>query len=92
MQAGHFWCKLGHKGKDDDMNANELSNTMGEASEAVNRSAEAARHKFADVSNAVMDRSKAAAVRTDTYVHEYAWTSIALAALLGVAIGLMIRR
>jgi ElaB/YqjD/DUF883 family membrane-anchored ribosome-binding protein len=74
------------------MNANELTNTLGETSETVSRATEVAKHKISDMSNVLMDKSKAAAAKTDTYVHEYAWTSIALAALLGVLVGLMVRR
>ncbi|MFO1501386.1 MAG: hypothetical protein U1G07_23855 [Verrucomicrobiota bacterium] len=61
-------------------------------SETVNRMSEAARGKLSEVSHRVKERSRAAATSTDAYVHEYAWSSVAVAALLGVVIGLMIRR
>ncbi len=65
---------------------------MGEAAETVNRIQDSARGRLSDVSNRLMERSKAAASSTDAYVHEYAWSSLAMAALVGVIIGLMIRR
>ena len=74
------------------MDVNQGMTKMEEASETLNRLSDAAKSKFSDVSNRLMERSKAAATTTDAYVREYAWSSVALAALLGVAIGLMIRR
>jgi ElaB/YqjD/DUF883 family membrane-anchored ribosome-binding protein len=74
------------------MEVNQGMNKMEEASETLNRMSDAAKSTLSDVSNRLMERSKAAASTTDAYVREYAWSSVALAALLGVAIGLMIRR
>jgi ElaB/YqjD/DUF883 family membrane-anchored ribosome-binding protein len=70
----------------------QATERMHEASEAASRMGEGAKQKLSEVSKKAMERSKVAATHTDAYVHEYAWSSIALAALLGVAIGLMIRR
>lgn len=70
------------------MEMNETMNRMDQAAEGL----ENAKHKLTDVSHKVVERSRAAATTTDAYVHEYAWSSVALAALLGVVIGLMIRR
>jgi len=74
------------------MDLNEPMNKMGDTAEAVNRMQETARAKLSDVSNRLVERSKAAASTTDAYVREYAWSSLALAAIAGVVIGLMIRR
>jgi ElaB/YqjD/DUF883 family membrane-anchored ribosome-binding protein len=74
------------------MEVNQGMNKMEEASETLNRMSDAAKSTLSDVSNRLMERSKTAASTTDAYVREYAWSSVALAALLGVAIGLMIRR
>jgi ElaB/YqjD/DUF883 family membrane-anchored ribosome-binding protein len=71
------------------MDANETMNQVGhEASQRMDD----VKNKLSDVSNRMVERSRAAASSTDQYVHEYAWSSVALAALLGVAIGMMIRR
>ena len=75
------------------MDANDTMNKMGsDATDTMNRMTDTAKHKLSDMSNTVVERSRAAATSTDAYVHEYAWSSVALAALLGVVIGLMIRR
>jgi ElaB/YqjD/DUF883 family membrane-anchored ribosome-binding protein len=74
------------------MDVNETMNKSGQAMETASRMAESAKNKFSEVSNQVMEKSRVAASTTDSYVREYAWSSIALAALLGVVVGLMIRR
>ena len=47
---------------------------------------------WADVQNRLKMKSGELAADTDRYVHEHAWTSIALAASLGVLIGVLIPR
>jgi len=74
------------------MDTNETINKMNEATGRMENLQESAKAKISDVSNKLVDRSKAAATTTDAYVHEYAWSSVALAAVLGVLVGLMIRR
>jgi ElaB/YqjD/DUF883 family membrane-anchored ribosome-binding protein len=74
------------------MEAQDAMNKMDQATEALDRIQENAKHKLTDWSNKVVERSKAAASTTDSYVREYTWSSVAMAALLGVVVGLMIRR
>jgi ElaB/YqjD/DUF883 family membrane-anchored ribosome-binding protein len=74
------------------MEAQDTMNKLSETSETLNRMQENAKHKLADWSNLVVERSKAAASTTDSYVREYTWSSVAMAALLGVVVGLMVRR
>lgn len=74
------------------MDTNQVKDQMDETTENLNRMGSAAKERLSDVSNKVMERSRDAAATTDQYVHEYAWSSVAVAALLGVVIGLMIRR
>jgi len=74
------------------MDVNQGMNKMEETSDSMHRMQERAKNTLSDVSNRLVEQSRAAATSTDAYVHEYAWSSVALAALLGVAIGLMIRR
>lgn len=45
---------------------------------------------WADVQNRLKLRSSQLATSTDRYVHENAWTSVAMAAALGVLIGILI--
>ena len=74
------------------MDTNQAMDKLDEVSETTSRMADRARAKFADASGRLMERSRAAATSTDAYVHEYAWSSIALAALLGVVVGILVRR
>lgn len=74
------------------MDTKEAMNRMNEAKDTANQLTETAKRRFSDLSHKVADRSKQAASNTDAYVREYAWSSIALAALLGVVVGLMIRK
>jgi ElaB/YqjD/DUF883 family membrane-anchored ribosome-binding protein len=74
------------------MDVNQGMNKMEEATDTLHRMKDTARSTLSDVSNRLMEQSRQAATTTDAYVREYAWSSVVLAALLGVAIGLMIRR
>jgi ElaB/YqjD/DUF883 family membrane-anchored ribosome-binding protein len=74
------------------MEANQTRDKMNEIAESASRMQDTAKNAVADVSNKVMEKSRAAASSTDAYIHEYAWSSIALAALVGVLVGLMVRR
>jgi ElaB/YqjD/DUF883 family membrane-anchored ribosome-binding protein len=74
------------------MDVNQGMNKLEEAGQSMGRMQDTAKGAITDMSNRLVERSRTAANTTDTYVHEYAWSSVALAALLGVAIGLMIRR
>ncbi len=74
------------------MEAQDTMNKMGESTQMMDRIQESAKNKLSDWSNTVVERSKAAASTTDSYVREYTWSSVALAALLGVVVGLMMRR
>jgi len=51
-----------------------------------------AREKAADVQVVVVEKGKKAVRATDDYVHEHPWTSIGIAAGVGVLVGLLINR
>jgi ElaB/YqjD/DUF883 family membrane-anchored ribosome-binding protein len=51
-----------------------------------------AKEKATDVQVVVVEKGKKAARATDDYVHEHPWTSIGVAAGVGVLIGLLINR
>jgi ElaB/YqjD/DUF883 family membrane-anchored ribosome-binding protein len=74
------------------MDLNEGTNKVEQVTETMNRMQDRAKGALSDMSNRLVESSRVAANTTDAYVHEYAWSSVALAALLGVAIGLMMRR
>ena len=51
------------------------------------------RYSWEDVQKKVRERTGEIATRTDQYVQEYAWTTLGLAAGLGILLGLlMVRR
>jgi ElaB/YqjD/DUF883 family membrane-anchored ribosome-binding protein len=51
-----------------------------------------AKRRLADLQADVVESSKAAAKRTDAYVHEHPWQSIGIAAAIGVLLGMLISR
>ncbi|MEJ2767927.1 DUF883 family protein [Mycetohabitans sp. B46] len=51
-----------------------------------------AKEKAADVQVVVVEKGKKAVRATDDYVHDHPWTSIGVAAGVGVLIGLLINR
>ncbi|UDG82339.1 DUF883 family protein [Candidatus Vallotia cooleyia] len=51
-----------------------------------------AKEKASDVQVVVVEKGKKAARATDDYVHDHPWTSIGIAAGIGVLIGLLINR
>ncbi len=51
-----------------------------------------AKEKAGDVQVVVVKKGKKAARATDDYVHDHPWTSISVAAGLGILIGLLINR
>lgn len=51
-----------------------------------------ARESLADLEGRVVDRAKAAAQVGDEYVREHTWTSVGIAAAVGVVVGLLLNR
>ncbi len=51
-----------------------------------------AKDKAADVQVVVVEKGKAAARKTDDYVHEHPWQSLGIAAATGFVLGLLINR
>ncbi|MDP2230854.1 YqjD family protein [Methylotenera sp.] len=51
-----------------------------------------AKEKMAEAQDALIEKSKVAAKATDEYVHENPWTSVGVAAGVGLVIGLLIGR
>ncbi|MGE0358043.1 MAG: YqjD family protein [Burkholderiales bacterium] len=62
----------------------------------VEQNLKSAREKLAQLEQAAVERTKAAARATDTYVHENPWQSIGITAgvgvLVGITIGLLLNR
>ena len=59
--------------------------------EKVQENLQQARGYLQDIEEAVVDRSKVAARKTDEYVHENAWQTIGIAVGLGILIGVLLR-
>lgn len=51
-----------------------------------------AKEKAADVQVVVVEKGKAAARKTDDFVHEHPWQSLGVAAAAGFVLGLLINR
>lgn len=51
-----------------------------------------AKEKMADAQEALIQKTKAAAIATDDYVHEKPWQAVGIAAGIGLVIGLLIGR
>jgi ElaB/YqjD/DUF883 family membrane-anchored ribosome-binding protein len=52
----------------------------------------ASRDRLIDVQDATIEKAKAAGRRADDYVHQNPWSSIGLAAAVGVLVGVLIGR
>jgi ElaB/YqjD/DUF883 family membrane-anchored ribosome-binding protein len=51
-----------------------------------------ARSQLADAQDAMVGKTKAAAVATDQYVHEHPWQLIGIAAAAGAVVGVLMNR
>jgi len=76
-----------------------LRATAGQAGEKVaaarakiQDSLDAAKAKLAAAGEATAEHAKAAARATDDYVHDHPWQAVGIAALAGLALGMLISR
>ena len=60
--------------------------------ERVTENLKAARHKLADVEDAIKVKTREVARATDDYVHEHPWKAIGAAPGVGLIVGLLISR
>jgi len=65
---------------------------LGAVRERLQGSLQTARVRLANAEDAVIARSRAAAERTDKYVHDNPWPAIGVAAVVGLLIGLLSTR
>jgi len=72
--------------------AGQTGERVSAARERVEASLRAAREKLDDIGSAAAARAKRAALDADHYVHEHAWTSIGVAAGIGLLIGYILGR
>ncbi|MDO9149289.1 MAG: DUF883 family protein [Hydrogenophaga sp.] len=72
--------------------AHQTEGKIVELRERITENLRSARHKLADVEDAVKEKTKEMARVTDDYVHEHPWRAIGTAAGVGLVIGLLIGR
>jgi ElaB/YqjD/DUF883 family membrane-anchored ribosome-binding protein len=72
--------------------AGNVGEGMSEARSRIQASLKQARENLLDLQDAAAARAKAAGRAADDYVHEHPWTSIGVAAGLGLVVGLLIGR
>ena len=62
------------------------------ARERIQASLASAKVKLSEAERAVLEQTKKAAKATDEYVHEHPWNAVAIAAGIGLILGLLISR
>lgn len=72
--------------------AGDAGGKLGGVRDRLEESVRATRARLADMEEAVLAQTKAAARATDEYVHENPWPSIGIAAAAGVVLGVLIGR
>jgi ElaB/YqjD/DUF883 family membrane-anchored ribosome-binding protein len=72
--------------------ANQTGERIGAARERVEESLRETKERLAELQDDVLARSRAAARRTDEYVHENPWQSIGVGAAVGFLLGMLISR
>jgi ElaB/YqjD/DUF883 family membrane-anchored ribosome-binding protein len=72
--------------------AGDASSKMNGVRDRLEESVKATRARIAEMEDAVVAQTKAAAQATDRYVHENPWPSIGFAAAAGVVLGVLLGR
>lgn len=72
--------------------ANDVGDDLVELQGKLRAQVDAARDTLHDLEGRVTDRAKSAASAGEEYVREHTWTSIGIAAGVGVVIGLLLNR
>lgn len=71
---------------------NQTGEKIAELRERMTENLREARHKLADAEDVLRVRAREAAKATDHYVHEHPWSSIGIAAGVGLVLGMLIGR
>lgn len=72
--------------------AGDAGTKLGGVRDRLAESMQVARARAADMEDAVIEQTRAAAKATDTYVHQNPWPSIGIAAAAGLVLGILIGR
>jgi ElaB/YqjD/DUF883 family membrane-anchored ribosome-binding protein len=75
---------------------NEVANETGERAahlrDRISEKLATAKDKLVEIEHRVLDKTKAAAKATDTYVHDHPWQAVGIAAGVGFLLGLLVSR
>ena len=72
--------------------ANQAGDKANAARERIQASLAAAKEQLADTHIAMLEKGREAIDATDELVHEHPWQAVGLAALAGVAVGVLLAR
>ncbi len=72
--------------------ANQTGDRVAAARIRVEESLRAAKAQLEDAQEAILEKTRAAAKATDSYVHDNPWKSMGIAAVAGVLLGVIISR
>jgi len=72
--------------------ASQTGERIAEVRAKTQESLRAAKVRLADAQEALLNKAKAVARETDTYVHENPWKAAGIAAAVGVLVGALIAR
>lgn len=72
--------------------ANQAGEKVSAARGRVQESLRTAKEELQHIEAATVDKARAAAHATDTYVHQHPWQTAGIAAAVGVVVGMLIGR
>lgn len=74
------------------LTAGQAGDKVADVRVRLNDKLTAAKYKLQDLEAAVVEKTKAAARATDDFVHDEPWKAVGVAALVGLALGVLIGR
>lgn len=72
--------------------ANQGGEKLAEVRAKAEASLQTVKAKLAETQTAVLERTRAAAKATDTYVHDNPWNAVGVAAAVGLLVGFLVGR
>lgn len=72
--------------------ANQTGEKVAELRARIQERLSQAKARLSEIEQAVVEKGKAAAAATDNFVHEHPWKAVGIAALAGLAVGILISR
>ena len=71
---------------------NDVKDELDSITSQIEEGVRQGKYTLQELQSAVMDKTKEAARATDEYVHDHPWTTVGVAAGVGLVIGLLLRR